>query len=217
MLGKKLTTLCASFGSSNSELPRSRQKLLKNVEILEQEISENIEILKATQSQIDSMCSKISEVHQDMKISKCELWRLCILRDKAIWEALNTFSPVSDSNLIYCEFWCPEGYISKKDQCLAELKQNDNYARIEIEYLLPKGTPPSYFSENEFLFGFQEIVNTYGIPRYKEFNPAVFASGNQFFPNNNSHIPVSVRSHVWRYRPWAMYTVLWNLLVQMET
>lgn len=27
---------------------------------------------------------------------------------------------------------------------------------------------------NEFVFPFQEIVNTYGIPDYKEFNPAVF-------------------------------------------
>lgn len=35
--------------------------------------------------------------------------------------------------------------------------------------------PPSMFRNNEFTWAFQEIVNTYGIPSYKEVNPAVFA------------------------------------------
>jgi V-type H+-transporting ATPase subunit a len=33
---------------------------------------------------------------------------------------------------------------------------------------------PTLFKSNEFLWPFQEIVNTYGIPTYKEVNPAVF-------------------------------------------
>lgn len=36
-------------------------------------------------------------------------------------------------------------------------------------------TPPTYIKTNEFTESFQEIVNTYGIPMYKEVNPAVFA------------------------------------------
>lgn len=35
--------------------------------------------------------------------------------------------------------------------------------------------PPTYIKSNEFSYVFQEIVNTYGIPMYKEINPAVFA------------------------------------------
>ena len=35
--------------------------------------------------------------------------------------------------------------------------------------------PPTHFQGNEFTGSFQEIVNTYGIPTYKEVNPAVFA------------------------------------------
>lgn len=35
--------------------------------------------------------------------------------------------------------------------------------------------PPSLFRLNEVTWIFQEIVNTYGIPNYKEVNPSVFA------------------------------------------
>ena len=35
--------------------------------------------------------------------------------------------------------------------------------------------PPTYFKINDFTYPFQEIVNTYGVPNYKEINPAVFA------------------------------------------
>lgn len=35
--------------------------------------------------------------------------------------------------------------------------------------------PPSYFYLNEFTASFQEIVSTYGVPKYKEVNPAYFS------------------------------------------
>jgi V-type H+-transporting ATPase subunit a len=35
--------------------------------------------------------------------------------------------------------------------------------------------PPTYIKVNDFTFPFQEIVNTYGMPMYKEINPAIFA------------------------------------------
>ena len=35
-------------------------------------------------------------------------------------------------------------------------------------------SPPTFFKQSDFTDAFQEIVNTYGIPRYKEINPALF-------------------------------------------
>jgi V-type H+-transporting ATPase subunit a len=35
-------------------------------------------------------------------------------------------------------------------------------------------TPPTYFHVNRFTGVFQNVVNTYGIPRYQEANPALF-------------------------------------------
>ena len=39
-----------------------------------------------------------------------------------------------------------------------------------------KANPPSLFRKIEFLEVFQEIVDTYGVPRYQEINPAVFTA-----------------------------------------
>jgi len=41
---------------------------------------------------------------------------------------------------------------------------------------LPWPTPPTHFVTNTFTFGYQEFVNTYGIPRYREANPALFTA-----------------------------------------
>jgi len=40
----------------------------------------------------------------------------------------------------------------------------------------PWPTPPTHFTTNKFTYGYQEFVNTYGIPRYREANPALFTA-----------------------------------------
>ena len=47
-----------------------------------------------------------------------------------------------------------------------------------VVQVLPKPWPtaPTYFKLNAFTEAFQEFVDTYGVPRYKEANPALFAA-----------------------------------------
>jgi len=41
---------------------------------------------------------------------------------------------------------------------------------------IPGLTKPTLFRLNEFTWAFQEIINTYGVPGYKEVNPALFSA-----------------------------------------
>jgi len=55
------------------------------------------------------------------------------------------------------------------------LKTNSNIEVPTIQIVKDHNIkPPSLFRTNEFTWVFQEIVNTYGVPSYKEVNPAVF-------------------------------------------
>ncbi|CAN0490283.1 unnamed protein product, partial [Scytosiphon promiscuus] len=42
----------------------------------------------------------------------------------------------------------------------------------------PWPTAPTYFKLNAFTVAFQEFVDTYGVPRYKEANPALFTAAS---------------------------------------
>jgi len=54
---------------------------------------------------------------------------------------------------------------------------NDWHVEInlhECNKLIGEVMPPTSFPLNEFTSAFQDIINTYGIPNYKEFNPTFF-------------------------------------------
>ena len=57
-----------------------------------------------------------------------------------------------------------------------ETKALGTFIEVNEEVLIR----PTYIPTNEFTYAFQEIVNTYGIPRYHEINPAIF--NIVFFP-----------------------------------
>lgn len=46
---------------------------------------------------------------------------------------------------------------------------------VSLRNIVPDSKPPTYFEMNSFTAPFQEIVNTYGVPRYQEVNPALYA------------------------------------------
>merc|ERR1712129_31198 len=45
----------------------------------------------------------------------------------------------------------------------------------------PGSTAPTHFKTKKFTHGYQEFVNTYGITRYREANPALFTAATFLF------------------------------------
>jgi V-type H+-transporting ATPase subunit a len=67
-------------------------------------------------------------------------------------------------------FWSPDDDEAKVKEALSGFPTTD--FKKFINHTIK---PPTYIKVNDFTYPFQEIVNTYGIPMYKEINPAVFA------------------------------------------
>ena len=102
------------------------------------------------------------------------LYRAYFKREKCIY--LNLNKCIAKGNFITGEVWIPEctfNIIQTELQKMAE--QNDQILLPEFSDLDIDTQPPTFFKINEFTYAFQEVVNTYGIPRYKEANPGIFS------------------------------------------
>lgn len=60
------------------------------------------------------------------------------------------------------------------DQFLRLSQTEALFIGVDIKKISTSMLPPSRFSKNDVIYPSQLIVSTYGIPRYKELNPAVF-------------------------------------------
>lgn len=80
------------------------------------------------------------------------------------------------SKCLLAEIWLPSADIAIIDAALqrAQLRSGSEVAPI-LHSVTTKATTPTYFKLNKFTQAFQNIVNAYGIPRYGEVNPALFA------------------------------------------
>lgn len=77
-----------------------------------------------------------------------------------------------NNNLFQGYFWSVKNH-KELELMLQENDVNISEAQITNGHIgnIP---PPSYFRLNDFTAPFQEIVSTYGVPLYKEINPAYF-------------------------------------------
>ena len=85
------------------------------------------------------------------------------------------------NRVFYGECWCPADLEDNVRKVLGNLEKDyPNLPAGQLRHFEgtsthpDKQTPPTYFRLNDFTRPFQEIVDTYGTPTYKEANPALF-------------------------------------------
>ncbi|CAN0039443.1 unnamed protein product [Ectocarpus sp. 4 AP-2014] len=124
--------------------------------------------------------------NRDARMSLCataadrlESWTWTVLREKAVYHTLNTFKPDVRGILR------GEGWVVQEGMGGVQMAVNRAHAEMDtgmpsMVEVMPKPwpTPPTYFKLNAFTIAFQEFVDTYGVPRYKEANPALFTAAS---------------------------------------
>lgn len=99
-----------------------------------------------------------------------------VAKEKQIYTHMNFLTTGAQIYTGYC--WIPKQNEDSVRNILHQLQRNrPNIVGVELgELPRPSNlSPPTHFIVNEFTMPFQEIVNTYGIPRYREVNPGFFA------------------------------------------
>lgn len=175
-LEKRLERLCDSFGKKY-DIPRfnaatsSRAAVRRSIQGLESEIRQQLHTLRAWRV---TLAAELRQVAQEW-----DLHRQAVQRAKATYAALNLFTRSS------AEMLTVRGWVRKVDVPVVEdvlLRVNTPVGGgAPLTYLhraVPAPWPkePTHFQTTDFTKGFQVMVDTFGIPRYREINPALFTA-----------------------------------------
>lgn len=167
----KLKKICDAFQAHRYNLPD-----MDDVATVEKMMEENKHEL------IDSRTVLLKNRDARYKICKmlaehCEKWTWIVLKEKAVYHTLNMFK-ADVSGMLRGEGWVISENMRDAIDAVDKAHANMDMAMPSMVRTMaqPWPTPPTHFVTNKFTYGYQEFVNTYGIPRYREANPALFTA-----------------------------------------
>ncbi|KAH9331599.1 hypothetical protein KI387_003707, partial [Taxus chinensis] len=104
-----------------------------------------------------------------------EKWILWVRKEKAIYHTLNMLNVDVTKKCLVGEGWVPVFAKAQIQEALhrATFDSNSQIGTI-FHTLHATESPPTYFKTNKFTGAFQEIVDAYGMAKYREANPTVF-------------------------------------------
>lgn len=94
-----------------------------------------------------------------------------------IYQTLNKLQYDANKRYLLGNCWCPTDDLQKIHSCAENImRQSDSlFGPFVSEIRSHSLKPPTYIRKNRLTAGFQDLMDAYGIPRYKELNPAAFS------------------------------------------
>jgi V-type H+-transporting ATPase subunit a len=167
----KLKKICDAFSAHRYSLPD-----MDDAPSVDRMLTENAQEL------VDSRTVLLK--NQDCRYRLCQMlakhterWTWIVLREKAVYHTLNMFK-ADVSGMLRGEGWVVAESVDAVRESVNKAHANMDMAMPSLvdHVPMPWPTPPTHFAVNKFTYGYQEFVNTYGIPRYREANPALFTA-----------------------------------------
>jgi len=172
-IGSKLKKICDAFSARRYLLPDMNDDAA--VERTITEISHDTTLAREV---LVHNGNARYEVCRYLATGRIADWTTLLLREKTVYHTLNMFK--SDvSGILRGEGWVTSASLMEVRRAVKNAHVNRGVERSGFVEIVaqPWPTPPTYFRLNKFTAGYQEFVNTYGIPRYGEANPALFTAG----------------------------------------
>jgi V-type H+-transporting ATPase subunit a len=164
----KIKKICESFQVNLYTVPETKQGRKALSKEIKQRLNDLDMVIRTTQETKRQMLYDV--------LQKMDSWRAKILKEKAIYHTMNMFNYDIGRKCLIAEGWCPATATEEITRALRRATQRSGALVPSILTFLPaKEEPPTYFRVNAFTNAFQEIVNAYGIPHYREINPTPFS------------------------------------------
>ncbi|RYY37977.1 V-type ATPase 116kDa subunit family protein [archaeon] len=174
-LTTKLDRICSAFNAHQHDIPP-----FENEAAVTRALEETRRVMEECMTWLSNEADASSQAlrHMALVIRK---WRTGVVREKAIYHTLNMFQRHSERGSVTAQAWVLKTEVDQVHQAINDAHMAAaNGGRVQPFFVevvrgdhLPQ--PPTHFHTNKFTRAFQGFVNTYGVPRYGEANPALFA------------------------------------------
>lgn len=174
-LTSKLDRICQAFSASMHDIPNfaRTKEVISALAETRGVISDSLSWLEQ-----ERHTSAAALTHLALLVKK---WKMGVQREKATYHTLNMFSRNVERGTLESQCWVLKSSVEQVQETVRSVhvaaaaggRISPFYFQVIKGDSLP--TPPTFFPTNKFTAAFQGFVDTYGIPRYREANPALFA------------------------------------------
>ena len=170
----KLLKVCEVFQASRYPVPKNSE-VRSEIDKIEEDILNKKNLMVSIEKNLEEFCIK-SNTFETKRGYKYSLYKLFFEQEKMIYTTLNKC--IIRDTFVDGHVWIPTKEVNEVMSILQNMFKNsqENKTSAYLEDLKDEEDikPPTYIHLNEFTSAFQLIVNTYGIPRYREINPGYF-------------------------------------------
>eukprot|EP01056_Protomagalhaensia_sp_Gyna25_P004287 Protomagalhaensia_sp_Gyna_25__4286@NODE_390_length_3596_cov_55_156311_g300_i0_p1_GENE_NODE_390_length_3596_cov_55_156311_g300_i0NODE_390_length_3596_cov_55_156311_g300_i0_p1_ORF_typecomplete_len837_score152_22V_ATPase_I/PF01496_19/1_2e53Complex1_49kDa/PF00346_19/0_2DUF2985/PF11204_8/1_6DUF2985/PF11204_8/5_7e02_NODE_390_length_3596_cov_55_156311_g300_i09273437 len=171
-LHEKISRICQAFGIETFEWPKSAEEASRKVQQLQELVDDKTRALEAFEEFFFDEIAVLLEPVRAGGNTLIEDWRLFCQKQKAIYACLNLFEETDATLRADC--WYPAEEEDQIRNLLANFSgPNQVSAFLLGDRTASKKNPPTYIKTTAFTECFQNVVDTYGVPRYQEANPAL--------------------------------------------
>lgn len=167
----KIYRICDSFTGQRYNLPELGQ-LAADIQRMGQSVTNQRSVLDRTRHELrkqliefDNINGNVDSSGQHDGSSTIYIYKMFLAQEKALYMTLNMMRAQNDRLFGY--FWAPVEQEHNIRTTLAS-QPATKITHVEDNYHIQ---PPTYIKKTEFTWVFQTIVDTYGVPTYKEANP----------------------------------------------
>lgn len=178
-LRRRVEKLLPYVSATVYQVPPSPVRYASEVRELSDRLAELERVLVHTDADIRQLLNALAFSNEDKTHSPWMDWFVALQKEKLICDTLrkcDTEGP--QSKMMRCEGWVPLSDVDGLRASLHAAVRSSQQKQAVLQLLRAESahtsSPPTYFKTNKFTGSFQAIVDTYGVPRYKEVNPGLF-------------------------------------------
>eukprot|EP00403_Amphidinium_massartii_P038491 CAMPEP_0178440268 /NCGR_PEP_ID=MMETSP0689_2-20121128/36668_1 /TAXON_ID=160604 /ORGANISM="Amphidinium massartii, Strain CS-259" /LENGTH=826 /DNA_ID=CAMNT_0020062991 /DNA_START=66 /DNA_END=2546 /DNA_ORIENTATION=- len=173
---QKLVKTAQLFGVRRYPWPSDAAEARQRAAKLTQEVSDKDKALSAFKMHMGAEAGdllKPTAAGEKMNPLIVDYSYFCI-KEKSTYATLNLFS--GEGLVVKANCWFPK---TDEPEIRKMLASANALAKNQSAMLMPeapKSSPPTFTRTNDFTQGWQDVIDTYGIPRYQEANPALLTT-----------------------------------------